>query len=261
MLSANIKKISLLIILSLHLHTGYAEETVSKEGSISRAVFTSSVQNHEPIDQLNTLSQLISEVFYFTEFKHFQGQTLIHEWSHHGMLSHRVSFSVTGKRWRVHSSKAFKLGKQQEGTWTVKVLNQVGGILRESQINYIRPSTSAEIAQTVRIIEKKSLEASRKLQVIDKKSEHPEKVAKTESIATAPQTVATSSSQADISTTVVKEPTKPSSPTDVKNPSLASEEIAKVILKSDSDTSNKIDKIESNSSQENVDQRPIWDKI
>ena len=180
MLSISIKNTGLFLVLALMLQTSWAEpntpvvnpaeegkisQTVTpssspspaRDGRISRAVFTSSVQNHEPIDQLNTLSQLISEVFYFTEFRNFQGQTLVHEWSHNGKLSHRVSFAITGKRWRVHSSKAFKLGKAQEGTWTVKILDATGTILRESRVNYIRPSTHAEIEQALKVAQEKKL--------------------------------------------------------------------------------------------------------
>jgi len=155
------KKIGLFIILSLMLHTAWAEINPPTQGKISRAVFTSSVQNHEPIDQLNILSQLISEVFYFTEFKNFQEKTLVHEWSHNGKLSHRVSFAITGKRWRVHSSKAFKLGKAQEGTWTVKILDEAGTVLRENRIDYIRPSTVSEIEQAAKIAAEKKLYAEK----------------------------------------------------------------------------------------------------
>ena len=118
---------------------------VVKQRKISRALFTSLVQNHEPIDQLNVLSSLISEVFYFTEFKGFEGQTLTHQWLHHGIVSHQVNFPITGKRWRVHSAKKFNLAKQPEGTWTVKILDEKQSVLLETSINYIRASTRVEL--------------------------------------------------------------------------------------------------------------------
>lgn len=244
MLSVNFKKIGLLIILSFTFQTGWAEVAVPKEGEIARAVFTSSVQNHEPIDQLNHLSQLISEVFYFTEFKNFQGQTLTHEWLHHGKLSHRVSFAVGGKRWRVHSSKAFKLGKKQEGTWTVKVRNETGVVLRESQINYMRSSTLAEIAAAIKT--------------------HTPTPVKNSSTSLADRL-----SQIETNTsTVVKNSSVPSTEirtqTIIKNPSTPPEENINIkdnATNSSSQPSTTTEKMQKDTSQESADPRPIWDKI
>jgi len=130
-----------------------SETAPAVEGTISRSLFTSAVQDHEPIDQLTVLSELISEAFYFTEFRNFQGHTLTHQWSHNGKISHSISFAINAKRWRVHSSKTFHPNIGQEGTWTVKVLDEEGNVLREDSIDYIRPSTDEEIAAAQKEIE------------------------------------------------------------------------------------------------------------
>jgi hypothetical protein len=245
------KKIGLFIILSLMLHTSWAEVPPSEQGKISRAVFTSSVQNHEPIDQLNILSQLISEVFYFTEFKNFQGQTLIHEWSHNGKLSHRIRFAITGKRWRVHSSKAFKLGKAQEGTWTVKILDEVGTVLRENRIDYIRPSTVSEIEQAAKIAADKKLQA-------EITTEKTETTTKNPTAATTEPTPAAEIRDNSSNNEAKKSNTETNNTVDKK--------IEAVATKADShpaEESNDTSSIttDSNTTPTTSDQRPIWDKI
>lgn len=137
-------------------HSILAEPTQT-EGSISRSLFTSAVQDHEPIDKLTVLSELISEAFFFTEFRNYQGHTLSHQWSHNGIISHTIPFAVNGKRWRVHSSKSFRTGAKQEGTWVVKVLDEDGTVLSENSIDYIRPSTQAEIDAAQKAIEAKAI--------------------------------------------------------------------------------------------------------
>lgn len=141
------KNIILFSLLSLFIKPVLAEPIADKtEGEITRALFTSAVQNREPIDQLNVLSELISEAFFFTEFRGFQGHTLTHQWSHNNKVSHSIPFVIKGKRWRVFSSKTFTAGAKQEGTWVVKVLDEEGTVLSETSIDYIRPSTDAELA-------------------------------------------------------------------------------------------------------------------
>lgn len=137
-------------------------EQPSKEGEITRSLFTSSVQNHEPIDQLTILSDLISEAFYFTEFRNYQGRTLKHQWSHNGKVSHSISFTINGKRWRVHSSKSFISGTKQEGTWVVKILDENGSVLHTDSIDYIRASTQAEIDAAEAAAEKAAQEQEEK---------------------------------------------------------------------------------------------------
>ena len=140
------KNFILFTLLALVINPAFAEpETNIAEGEITRALFTSAVQNREPIDQLNILSELISEAFFFTEFRNFEGRTLTHQWLHNNKVSHSIPFLIKGKRWRVFSSKAFTSGAKQEGTWTVKVLDENGTVLSENSIDYIRPSTDAEL--------------------------------------------------------------------------------------------------------------------
>ena len=146
MLNKIIKNYFLFTLLALLSNPVFStpEQSVA-EGEVSRALFTSAVHNREPIDQLNILSELISEVFFFTEFKNYQGHTLTHQWSHNHKISHSIPFEVKGKRWRVFSSKTFVPGAKQEGTWTVKILDEAGNVISENSIDYIRPSTDAEI--------------------------------------------------------------------------------------------------------------------
>lgn len=103
------------------------------QAEVSRSSFTTNIQDREPIDQLYALTDNLKEVFYFTELKDLQGQTITHQWSNAGKASHSITFDVGANRWRVYSSKTLN---KPEGTWTVTVSDANGLILKEESISY-----------------------------------------------------------------------------------------------------------------------------
>jgi hypothetical protein len=111
--------------------TGATEQT----GSVARAMFTSNVIDHEPVDTLTSLSVSQGEIYYFTELRNLAGQTVTHRWEYQGKEMAQVDFEVGSPRWRVYSIK--KLDPQWTGTWTVTVTDSHGHTLQTDSIDVI----------------------------------------------------------------------------------------------------------------------------
>jgi hypothetical protein len=110
-----------------------AEQSGFSRGSVVRSVFTSAVQEREPVDKLNDTGAEQERVFYFTELRDMSGQTAIHRWEKDGQVAAEVKFDVRGPRWRVWSSKSFL--PENTGEWKVSVLNGAGEIIAEETLN------------------------------------------------------------------------------------------------------------------------------
>jgi hypothetical protein len=106
--------------------------TEKVEGAVTRAIFTSGIQSREPVDQLTEVTSATDKVYFFTELKDLDGQTVKHRWLYNGQVVAEVSFPVGGAHWRVWSSKA--LQPDQLGTWTVEVVNGENKVMTSSTI-------------------------------------------------------------------------------------------------------------------------------
>lgn len=111
-----------------------AGEEVTLQGSVARSVFTSDIQDREPVDQLTQIAAPNDKVYFFTELKNLDGQTVKHRWRYKGEVVAEVAFNVGGSRWRVWSSKG--LQPDQLGTWTVDVVNESGEVIASSSIEH-----------------------------------------------------------------------------------------------------------------------------
>lgn len=94
------------------------------KGSVARAAFTTAVEHHEPVDNLDKLPADTDKVYFFTDLRRLKGQTVTHVWSYRGEVMAEVTFDVRGPRWRVYSSK--NLQPSWTGQWTVKVVDAQG---------------------------------------------------------------------------------------------------------------------------------------
>ena len=94
------------------------------EGSIAREMYTTGVQDREPVDQITAVTADMSRVYYFTELRDLTGQRVTHRWEHAGQTVFEVPFEVGGARWRVWSSKELQSGLT--GDWTVVVVDGNG---------------------------------------------------------------------------------------------------------------------------------------
>ncbi len=104
-------------------------------GEVARAQFTSAIEAREPVDEITVLSNNVNKVYFFSELRNLQGETVTHRWIYAGKLMAEVSFNVGGPRWRVNSSKTLLPG--WTGKWSVAVVDGTGAILSEDSFQYI----------------------------------------------------------------------------------------------------------------------------
>ncbi len=108
-------------------------------GTVARSVFTTLVDNREPVDKVQKVPQQKNDIIYFTELRDMSGQTAKHRWEFKGKIISEVKFNVRGPRWRVWSKKSFAPG--WAGDWKVSVINGVGEVISEEVIAYAEPAT------------------------------------------------------------------------------------------------------------------------
>jgi len=112
-----------------------ADETAAvNPGSVARAIFTSRIDDREPVDDLATIPNAQQQVYFFSELRNLEGQIVTHRWEYQGQVMAEVKFKVGGPRWRVYSSK--NLLPEWVGQWTVLVLDESGLPLKASIFEY-----------------------------------------------------------------------------------------------------------------------------
>jgi RND family efflux transporter MFP subunit len=105
------------------------------EGRVARATFTTGVEQREPVDSIESLTNDHSRVLFFTEFRGMGGRTLTHRWEFEGGVVAEVPFEVRGRRWRVYSFK--QLRPDQTGDWTVSVVDEAGNRIERKAFRYV----------------------------------------------------------------------------------------------------------------------------
>lgn len=104
-------------------------------GEVSRAMFTTSVQDREPVIAVDSISSsAFSSISFFTELNDLEGHNVTHQWSYDGKVMFEKSFEVNGARWRVWTSKT--LLSEWTGTWTVNVLDDDRSVLASNTFEY-----------------------------------------------------------------------------------------------------------------------------
>ena len=117
-----------------------SEEVIKKEqsgfsrGSVVRSAFTREIDEREPMENLQNLTNDNGQVKFFTELRDMSGQTAIHRWEYDGKVVAEVEFNVKGPRWRVWSSKSFV--PQWTGNWKVSIVNGAGEVISEKTLSY-----------------------------------------------------------------------------------------------------------------------------
>lgn len=114
-----------------YLQISYAEQPAK----VVRAIFTTKIVDREPIDQVLILGNKTLAVSFFTELRHFEGQTITHKWMYNDKVESIVQFKVKGPRWRVYSRNELK--PDQLGKWTVIVLDGTGRAIKASVFQLI----------------------------------------------------------------------------------------------------------------------------
>lgn len=101
-----------------------AEAQVTAQGRVARAVFTQGIQDRGPIDEIETLGNDQTKIYFYTEIADLAGQNITHIWEYNGRIMAEVTLSVGSDYWRTWSSK--NLDPRWVGEWTVKVVNDAG---------------------------------------------------------------------------------------------------------------------------------------
>lgn len=114
-----------------------------KPPKVARAMFTTRVVSREPVDQILVLNNTQNKVFYFTDLRHFDGQTIIHKWIYNDKVESVKEFKVKGPRWRIFSKKELK--PQQLGKWTVIIQDESGRAVRASVFRLVDEGTQQMI--------------------------------------------------------------------------------------------------------------------
>ena len=122
--------------------TAMEEQSGFSRGSVVRSAFTRDVEEREPTEDLQKLTNDNGQVKFFTELRDMSGQTAIHRWEYDGKVVAEVSFDVKGPRWRVWSSKSFV--PQWTGDWKVSVVNGAGEVISEKKLSYDVAEAPAE---------------------------------------------------------------------------------------------------------------------
>lgn len=120
--------------------TAAPAKTMAK-GEVARSAFTTGVDNREPIDSVSSLENNKTKIYYFTELRNMQGQTVKHRWEYKGKIMAEVPFQISGSRWRTYSSK--KLDPSWNGEWKVSVVDEAGNTLSVNTFTYSKAQAAA----------------------------------------------------------------------------------------------------------------------
>jgi len=115
-------------------------------GTVARSIFTTLIDDREPVDKIKQVPEKTNDVFYFTELRDMSGQTAKHRWEFKGKVVAEVDFKVRGPRWRVWSKKSFTPG--WSGDWKVSVVNGANEIISEEIIAFNEPTNDLLEEQT-----------------------------------------------------------------------------------------------------------------
>lgn len=119
------------LLMLLFMTAPQAGDTTSP---VSRAVFTTAIQQAEPADSLSELRSDAEQVFLFTELRNMDGEVVMHTWEHKGAIIARVRFDVGEPHARLWSGRL--LTPDMQGSWRVVVTNASGTVLTEKTLDY-----------------------------------------------------------------------------------------------------------------------------
>lgn len=116
-------------------------EKPAVKGSASKSQFTSAVNNHEPADDLKTLDNSHTRIFFYTVLNNLQDQEVTFRWSYNGVTQAEVKQTPKYPHYRTATSK--ELDPSKLGTWTVDVLDSSGNSLASKTFDYTKADAAA----------------------------------------------------------------------------------------------------------------------
>jgi len=119
------------IILTFALFLG----GTATAGEISRALFTTGIDNREPVAIVDSIdSSTSNSITFFTEVNDMSGQTVTHQWMYQDQVMFEKTFDVKAARWRIWTSKTLIPG--WTGIWMVNVLDNERNLLVSKSFEY-----------------------------------------------------------------------------------------------------------------------------
>ncbi|HET7921686.1 MAG TPA: DUF2914 domain-containing protein [Gammaproteobacteria bacterium] len=115
-------------------------KSAAAAAEVARAQFTTAVADHEPTDDVTTLDNSHTKIYFFTDLKNMSGQTVTHRWSFNGNTVAEVKLHPMAARWRTYSSK--NLDPVMTGTWSVEVLDDAGNVLTKKSFEYTKAAAT-----------------------------------------------------------------------------------------------------------------------
>lgn len=109
-----------------------------QQGQVSRAMFTTRIENKEPVNQVLILENKYKQVYFFSDLRNLDGHKIIHRWEHDGHVVAEKVFSVKGPRWRATSTQL--LDPTMLGRWTVVISDSDGCPLKAVVFQYVATS-------------------------------------------------------------------------------------------------------------------------
>ncbi len=104
-------------------------------GEVSRALFTTDIDNREPVIMVDSIdSGSYTSITFFTELTGMNGQIITHQWTFNDKVMFEKNFEVKAERWRVWTSKT--LIPSWTGSWTVHVLDDDRAVLSSKSFEY-----------------------------------------------------------------------------------------------------------------------------
>jgi hypothetical protein len=113
----------------------------ASNGSVQKAQFTSGVENHEPKDNLDSLGNDQTRIFFYAVLVNLQGQEVTFRWSYNDVTQAEVKQTPTSGRYRTNTSKT--LDPSKLGTWKVEVVDASGTVLTSKTFEYKKADASA----------------------------------------------------------------------------------------------------------------------
>jgi len=120
-----------IFLLLLYMTAPHAGDTGNP---VSRAVFTTAIEQSEPVDSLGELHSDAEQVFLFTELRDMTGEVVVHTWEYKGAVIKRVRFHVGQPDAHLWSGRL--LTPDMQGSWRVVITNASGTVLAEKTLDY-----------------------------------------------------------------------------------------------------------------------------
>ena len=113
-------------------------------GSVAKAQFTSGVTNHEATDELTTLDNSHTRIYFYAVLVGLSGQEVTFRWSYNDVTQAEVKQTPNSGRYRTYTSK--ELDPSKLGTWKVEVVDSSGNVMTSKTFEYTKASGDASAA-------------------------------------------------------------------------------------------------------------------